>query len=77
MTPEQERAHNMLTHTLWPEWVAFCTTYWALRDAGNSTGSLIGEWCRLAESTLNAEGLWEGPYLENYIIAGEVYLWPR
>ena len=74
MTPEQLRAHNILTHTLWPEWEEFCRQW----HTEGSRMIVLNAWERAVHTTFGQYGRWcgSGGKLsadEDYEVAGEYY----
>lgn len=69
MTPEQLRAHNMLTHTLWLEWEEYC------QSGGDiHSGS---KWVGAVQQAFGCVGRWTalGYAMSDYEVAGEHYTW--
>lgn len=75
MTPEQERAHNMLTYTLWPEWEERCRRIAAKSDVF----MLERAWERRVIAAFGCSGKWHVNIAHfmhsDYEVAGEYYKW--
>jgi hypothetical protein len=69
MNRDQQRAHNILTHTLWPEWEEYC------RGEGNTRAG--GKWVAAVQQAFGCIGAWTalGYVTSDYEVAGEYYTW--
>lgn len=80
MTPEQ-RAHNMLTHTLWAEWEKFCAAF-QLPSERIKLGLYMDvdersvlDWEEAVGSHFGDYGDWHGQEMKHYRVGDENYEW--